>query len=127
MSELLDGINIALAIVIDSFGKFTFENYPKRMGFCITQIFLGVFSCLWNLFSSLFISIRIYDRMQNKNKIGDVALLKLADEKLTEPDGYDDGNHQGEDGPEGDVAEQSRTGEVDFLQIIEQVIQHLSD
>ena len=69
MSELLDGINIALAIVIDSFGKFTFENYPKRMGFCITQIFLGVFSCLWNLFSSLFISIRIFDRMQNKNKI----------------------------------------------------------
>ena len=69
MSELLDGINIALAIVIDSFGEFTFENYPQRMGFCITQIFLGVFSCLWNLISSLFISIRIFDRMQNKNKI----------------------------------------------------------
>jgi hypothetical protein len=39
------------------------------MGFCLTQIYLGVFSCLWNLFSSLFISIRLYDRMQNKNKI----------------------------------------------------------
>ena len=69
MSEILDAVNIALAIVIDSFGFFTFENYPKRMGFCLTQIYLGVFSCLWNLFSSLFISIRIYDRMQNKNKI----------------------------------------------------------
>ena len=69
MSEILDGVNIFLAIGIDSFGNFTFENYPKRMGFCLTQIYLGVFSCLWNLFSSLFISIRIYDRMQNKNKI----------------------------------------------------------
>ena len=69
MSEILDGINIILAIFIDSYGEFTFENYPDRMGFCLTQIYLGVFSCLWNLFSSLFISIRIYDRMENKNKI----------------------------------------------------------
>ena len=63
MSEILDGINIILAIVIDSYGDFTFENYPGRMGFCLTQIYLGVFSCLWNLCSSLFISIRIFDRM----------------------------------------------------------------
>ena len=69
MSEILDGINIILAIVIDSYGDFTFENYPGRMGFCLTQIYLGVFSCLWNLCSSLFISIRIFDRMENKNKI----------------------------------------------------------
>ena len=46
MSEILDGVNIFLAIGIDSFGNFTFENYPKRMGFCLTQIYLGVFSCL---------------------------------------------------------------------------------
>ena len=69
LAEILDGINIILAILIDSYGEFTFENYPGRMGFCLTQIYLGVFSCLWNLFSSLFISIRIYDRMQNKNRI----------------------------------------------------------
>ena len=69
IAEILDGINIILAICIDSYGEFTFENYPNRMGFCLSQIYLGVFSCLWNLFSSLFISIRIYDRMQNKNKI----------------------------------------------------------
>ena len=69
MSEILDGVNIILAIAIDSVGFSTFENYSKRMGICFTQIYLGVFSCLWNLFSSLFISIRIYDRMQNKNRI----------------------------------------------------------
>lgn len=69
ISEILDGINIILAIVFDTFGNYTFENYPKRMGICLTQIYLGVFSCLWNLFSSLFISLRIYDRMENKNRI----------------------------------------------------------
>lgn len=69
ISEVLDGINIILAIVFDAFGGYTFENYPDRMGICLTQIYLGVFSCLWNLFSSLFISLRIYDRMENKNKI----------------------------------------------------------
>ena len=68
-SEVLDGINIILAIVFDALDAYTFENYPKRMGICLTQIYLGVFSCLWNLFSSLFISLRIYDRMENKNRI----------------------------------------------------------
>ena len=69
MAEILDGINMILAIGIDAKGSLTFENYPSRMGFCFTQIYLGVFSCLWNLFCSLFISIRIFDRMQNQNKI----------------------------------------------------------
>ena len=69
ISEVLDGINIILAIFFDAFGDYTFENYPDRMGICLTQIYLGVFSCLWNLFSSLFISLRIYDRMENKNRI----------------------------------------------------------
>ena len=69
ISEILDGINIILAIVFDSFKSYTFENYPNRMGICLTQIYLGVFSCLWNLFSSFFISLRIYDRMENKNRI----------------------------------------------------------
>lgn len=68
-SEVLDGINIILAIIFDALDAYTFENYPKRMGICLTQIYLGVFSCLWNLFSSLFISLRIYDRMENKNRI----------------------------------------------------------
>ena len=69
ISEVLDGINIILAIVFDLLGDYTFENYPDRMGICLTQIYLGVFSCLWNLFCSLFISLRIYDKMENKNKI----------------------------------------------------------
>ena len=69
ISEVLDGINIILAIVFDAFKGYTFENYPNRMGICLTQIYLGVFSCLWNLFSSFFISLRIFDRMENKNKI----------------------------------------------------------
>ena len=69
MAEILDGISIILAVAIDAHGQFTFENYPSRMGICLSQIYIGVFSCLWNLFSSLFISIRIYDRMQNKNRI----------------------------------------------------------
>ena len=69
ISEVLDGINIILAIVFDLLGEYTFENYPDRMGICLTQIYLGVFSCLWNLFCSLFISLRIYDKMENRNKI----------------------------------------------------------
>ena len=69
ISEVLDGINIILAIIFDIFNPYTFENYPKRMGICLTQIYLGIFSCLWNLFSSLFISLRIFDRMENKNRI----------------------------------------------------------
>ena len=69
MAEILDGINIILGIAIDAHGEYTFENYPSRMGLCLTQIYLGVFSCLWNLFSSLFISIRIYDKMKNKSRI----------------------------------------------------------
>ena len=69
MSEVLDGFNIILAIIFDTFKTYTFENYPERMGICISQIYIGVFSCLWNLFSSLFISLRIYDTMENKNRI----------------------------------------------------------
>jgi len=69
MAEVLDGINMILAIGIDAKGVQSYENYQSRMGFCLTQIYLGVFSCLWNLSCSLFISIRIFDRMQNQNKI----------------------------------------------------------
>lgn len=69
ISEVVDGVNIVLSLVFNSFGNYTFENYPKRMGICLTQIYLGMFSCLWNLFSSLFISLRIFDRMENKNRI----------------------------------------------------------
>jgi predicted secreted protein len=69
ISEVLDGINIILSIVSYFYQHYTFENYPDRMGICLTQIYLGVFSCLWNLFSSFFISLRIYDKMENKNRI----------------------------------------------------------
>ena len=69
ISEVLDGINIILSIVSYIYQHYTFENYPDRMGICLTQIYLGVFSCLWNLFSSFFISLRIYDKIENKNRI----------------------------------------------------------
>ena len=69
MAEIVDGIDIILALVLDIFCDYTFEDYPFRMGLCLTQIYLGVFACLWNLFSSLFISIRLFDRLQNRNKI----------------------------------------------------------
>ena len=69
ISEVVDGVNIVLSLVFNYFGDYTFENYPNRMGICLTQIYLGIFSCLWNLFSSLFISLRIFDRMENKNRI----------------------------------------------------------
>ena len=69
MAEIVDGIDIILALVLDIFCDYSFEDYPFRMGLCLTQIYLGVFACLWNLFSSLFISIRLFDRLQNRNKI----------------------------------------------------------
>lgn len=69
VSEILDGINILLAIVFDLIGKQTFENYVSRMGLCFTQIYLGIFTCLWTLTCSFFISLRIYDRMVNRNRI----------------------------------------------------------
>ena len=71
LSEILDGTNIMLAIFFDLFSNkdYTFENYPIRMGFCTSQIFLGVFSCLWNLFASFCISLRIFDKMANQNRI----------------------------------------------------------
>lgn len=69
ISEILDGLNILLAIPYDSIGLHTFENYNYRMGVCFTQIYLAIFTCLWTLTSSFFISLRIYDLMVNKNKI----------------------------------------------------------
>ncbi len=69
ISEILDGLNILLSMILYAYDDYTFENYPNRMGICFAQIYIGVFSCLWNLFSSLFISLRIYDRMENKNRI----------------------------------------------------------
>ena len=69
ISEILDGINILGSMIYDIMGPQTFEKYRSRMTICFTQIFLGVFSSLWTLFSCFFISLRIFDKMQNKNKI----------------------------------------------------------
>ena len=69
ISEILDSINVLTAIFFDIIGRQTFENYRTRMNICFFQIFIGVFTCLWTLFSCFFISLRIYDRMQNKNRI----------------------------------------------------------
>ena len=69
ISEMLDEINILLGIIADSKGKLVFENYNFRMYTCYTQIYLAIFSCLWTLFASLFISIKLYDIIINKNRI----------------------------------------------------------
>ena len=69
ISEMLDEINILLSIVSDMEGRLRFENYDFRMYSCYTQIYLSVFSCLWTLTASLFISIKLYDIIINKNKI----------------------------------------------------------
>ena len=69
ISEILDEVNILLGIIADSKGKLNFENYPFRQYVCYTQIFLSVFSCLWTLTASLFISLKLYDLIINKGKI----------------------------------------------------------
>ena len=69
VSEIIDEINILLSIISDSKGKMNFENYDFRITVCYSQIFLSVFSCLWTLTASLFISIKLYDIIINKNRI----------------------------------------------------------
>ena len=69
ISEMVDEINILLGIIADSRGRLRFENYEFRIYICYTQTFLSVFSCLWTLIASLFISIKLYDIIINKNKI----------------------------------------------------------
>jgi hypothetical protein len=69
ISEIIDEINILLSIITDSQGKMNFENYDFRITVCYSQIFLSVFSCLWTLTASLFISMKLYDIIINKNRI----------------------------------------------------------
>ena len=69
ISEIIDEINILLGIISDSSGNLHFENYEFRIRICYTQIYLSVFSCLWTLTSSLFISLKLYDIIINNNKI----------------------------------------------------------
>ena len=69
ISEIIDEINILLSIIGDSQGKMNFENYDFRMYICFLQIYLSVFSCLWTLTASLFISIKLYDIIINKSRI----------------------------------------------------------
>ena len=68
-SEILDGINILLVIFDDVQGNSKFENYNKKNYVCFTQIYLSLFSCLWTLSASFFISLRIYDIIVKKNAI----------------------------------------------------------
>jgi hypothetical protein len=69
ISEMIDEINIILNIFTDVQGPVSFENYHGRMVFCYSQIFIAVFSCLWTLTASFFISFKLYDIIMNKNKI----------------------------------------------------------
>ena len=69
ISEMIDEINIILNIFADVQGPVKFENYHGRMTICYSQIFISVFSCLWNLTASFFMSFKLYDIIMNKNKI----------------------------------------------------------
>lgn len=69
ISEIIDEINILLSIFMDVQGKPNFENYHRKMIICFSQIFIAVFSCLWTLTASFFISLKLYDVIINKNKI----------------------------------------------------------
>ena len=69
ISEILDEISIIIEIFNDSKGRHNFENYDFRMYFCYTQVFLEVFSCLWTLTASFLISLKLYDIIENKNRI----------------------------------------------------------
>lgn len=67
-SEIIDGLNILLCAISDAQGKPLFENYTNRRYICFSQIYLGLFTCLWTLTASLFISLRMYDIMIKRNK-----------------------------------------------------------
>ena len=69
ISEMIDEVNILLSIIADAQGNINFQNYHGRMIVCYSQIFIAVFSCLWTLTASFFISLKLYDIIINKNKI----------------------------------------------------------
>ena len=69
ISEIIDELNVLSGILVDAKGKPNFENYNDRMMICFTQIYFAVFTCLWTLTASLFISLKLYDIIVYKNKI----------------------------------------------------------
>ena len=69
ISEIIDELNVLSGILVDAQGKPSFENYSNRMMICFTQIYFAVFTCLWTLTASLFISLKLYDIIVYKNKI----------------------------------------------------------
>ena len=69
ISEVLDGLNILLVIFDDYQGSRIFENLNSKTYICYSQIFVSLFTCLWTLSASFFISLRVYDIMVKKNKI----------------------------------------------------------
>ena len=79
ISKIIDGISILLEVVRDSYGINYFEKYNSIKFFCFSQIYLSLFSCLWTLTASFFISLRLYDMTVKRNKIFHKKLL----EKIT--------------------------------------------
>ena len=69
ISEVVDGICILFEIIRDYYGKRYFENFNTLYFYCFSQIYLSVFSCLWTLTASFFISLRIYDIAIKRNQI----------------------------------------------------------
>ena len=76
VSEIIDGFDILLIVLDDSIWPRTFENFYFRRGICFSQIFLSLFSCLWTLIASFFISLRIYDLSVKKNTIFKKKIMK---------------------------------------------------
>jgi len=76
ISEIIDGINILLVIFEDIQWPFNYENFFNRRGICFTQIFLGLFTCLWTIISSFFISFRIFDITVKNNVIFKKKVMK---------------------------------------------------
>ena len=75
-SELVEGVNVILVVIDDMIGESKFENYINRQYVCYTQIFLSIFTCLWTLSSSFFISLRMYDIMVQKNRIFKTKIME---------------------------------------------------
>ena len=66
ISEMIDQINILLSIISDSFGGLNFENVHSKMLVCFSQIFIAIFSCLWTLTASFFISLKLYEKLSGE-------------------------------------------------------------
>lgn len=69
VSEIFDELNILSGILMDQVQYKNFENYDYRMSICFSQIYIGLFTCLWTLTASFFLSLKLYDTIFYRKKI----------------------------------------------------------